>query len=78
MGFPGSSMIKNPPEMQEMWVTSLGQEDSLKKEKGTHSSIFLPGKSHGQRSLVGYSLRGLQRIGHKLMTVTTMIFFLNK
>ena len=32
----------------------------------THSSI-LPGKPHGQRSLVGYSPgRGLQRVGHDL------------
>ena len=34
----------------------------------THSSI-LPGKPHGQRSLVGYSPgRGLQRVGHDLAT----------
>ena len=26
--------------MQEVWVLSLGQEDSLKKEKATHSSIL--------------------------------------
>jgi len=26
--------------MQETWVQSLGQEDSLKKEMATHSSIF--------------------------------------
>ena len=25
---------------------------------------FLPGKSHGQRSLVGYSLWGHKRVGH--------------
>ena len=30
----------------------------------THSSVFLPGKSHGQRSLVGYSLWGSQRVKH--------------
>ena len=47
-------MVKNPPAMQEMWVRSLGWEDPLKKEMATHS-IFLPGKSHGQKSLVGYS-----------------------
>ena len=40
--------------MQEAWVWSLGREDPLEKEMATHSSI-LPGKSHGQRSLVGYS-----------------------
>ena len=69
VGFPRSSMIKNPPEMQEMWVTSLGQEDPLKKEKGTHSSIFLARKSHGQRSLVGYSPWGC-KVSDSLSTRT--------
>ena len=41
-------------ETQEMWVLSLGQEDSLEEEMATHSST-LPGESHGQRSLEGYS-----------------------
>ena len=40
--------------MQKTWVRSLGQEDALEKEMATHSSI-LARKSHGQRSLVGYS-----------------------
>ena len=40
--------------MQETWVQFLGREDPLEKEMATHSS-FLPGKFHGQRSLVGYS-----------------------
>ena len=40
--------------MQETWVQSLGHEDLLEKEMATHS-IFLSGKSHGWRSLVGYS-----------------------
>ena len=33
-------MVKNPPAMQEMWVQSLGQEDSLEEEMATHSSIL--------------------------------------
>ena len=33
-------MVKNPPAMQETWVLSLGQEDPLKKEMATHSSIL--------------------------------------
>ena len=37
-----------------MWVQSLCQEDPLEKEKATYSSI-LPGKSHEQKSLAGYS-----------------------
>ena len=40
-------------------VQSLGWEDPLEKEMATHSSI-LPGESHGQRSLVGYSSWGLK------------------
>ena len=33
-------MVKNPPEMQETWVRSLGWEDLLEKEMVTHSSIL--------------------------------------
>ena len=33
----------------------LGWEDPLEEGVATHSSIFLPGESHGQRSLAGYS-----------------------
>ena len=57
MGFPCGSVVKNSPVMQETRVWSLGWEDPLEKEMTHHSSI-LPGKSHGQRSLTGYSLWG--------------------
>ena len=33
-------MVKNPSEMQETWVRSLGWEDLLEKEMVTHSSIL--------------------------------------
>ena len=46
-------MVKNPPAMQEIQVQFLGGEDPLEKELAT-SPVFLPGKSHGQKSLVGY------------------------
>ena len=39
-GFPGSSVVKNPPAMQETWVESLGKEDPLEDEMATHSSIL--------------------------------------
>ena len=39
-GFPGGSVVKNPPAMQEMRVRSLGQEDPLEEEMATHSSIL--------------------------------------
>ena len=45
--------VKNLPAMQATLVRSLGEEDPL--EKGMATPVFLPGKSHGQRSLVGYS-----------------------
>ena len=32
--------VKNLPAMQESWVQSLGQEDSLEKKMATHSSIL--------------------------------------
>jgi len=41
----------------ETWVRSLGWEDPLEEGMATHS-VFSPGESHGQRSLVGYSPQG--------------------
>ena len=38
--FPGGSVVKNVPAVQEMQLQSLGQEDPLEKEMGTHSSIL--------------------------------------
>ena len=49
-----AQMAKNPPAMQETRVRSLDQEDPLEKGK---APVFLPGESHGQRSLAGYSPR---------------------
>ena len=56
-------MVKNLPSnagrsgfrTQEIWVHSPGGEYPFEEEMATHSSI-LAGKSHGQRSLMGYSL----------------------
>ena len=45
-------MVKNLPAMQEAQVII-----TMEKEMATHSS-FLFGKSHGERSLVGYSTWG--------------------
>ena len=39
---------------QEMWVQSLGWEDTLEEEMA-RSSVFLPGESYGQGNLAGYS-----------------------
>ena len=39
-GFPGGSVVKNLPVMQEMGVPSMSQEDPLEKEMRIHSSIL--------------------------------------
>ena len=49
-----AQMVKCLSTMWETRVQSLGWEDPLEKEMAIHSST-LPGKSHGQRSLEGYS-----------------------
>ena len=53
--------------MQETRVRSLSWEDSWRR-KWQPAPVVLPGKSHGQRSLVGYSPWGLQRVRHDLAT----------
>ena len=35
-----AQMVKNIPEMQEIWVQSPGQEEPLEKGMATHSSIL--------------------------------------
>ena len=45
---------KNPPAMQEAWVRSLGWKIPWRR-KWQPTPVFLPGESHGQRSLAGYS-----------------------
>ena len=43
MGFPGGSVVENPPATPEMQVPCLGsrsQEDSLEEEMATRSSIL--------------------------------------
>ena len=37
--FPHGS-VKNPPAMQETWVSSLGWEDPLERGMAAHSSIL--------------------------------------
>ena len=72
MGFPGGSVVKNPPAVQETQIRSLGWEDPwvgkiLRRRKWQATLAFLPGKPHRQRSLMGYSPWG-HRVGHDLAT----------
>ena len=55
--------------MRETWVQSLGREDLLEKEMATYS-VFLPGKSHGQQNLVGYTVHGVAKSRTWLSTFT--------
>ena len=57
LGFPGGVGNKGPAcqcGLKIKVVRSVGQEDPLEEEMAT-TPIFLPGESHGQRSLMGYS-----------------------
>ena len=64
----GSSVVKNPPAKCKRvgfdpWVRKIPW-----RRKWQPTPVFLPGKSHGQRSLVGYSPWGHKRVGHNWAT----------
>ena len=70
MCFPGGSWWRICLPMQETQVWSLGQEDPWRR-KWQPSPVFLLGKSHGQRSLMGYSPWACKRVRHNLANKTT-------
>ena len=47
--------------MQEVWVHSMGQDNSLEEEMATHS-IILAWEIHGQRRLADYSPWSLKEL----------------
>ena len=57
MDFPSGSVVNSRPAKGVYWVSQvqfLGREDA--QDKGMKPTpVFLPGKSHGQRNLAGYS-----------------------
>ena len=59
LGFPGGSDSSISLPLQETQVRSLSCEDP-RSRKWQPTSVFLPGKSHRQRSLVGYSPWGFR------------------
>ena len=61
--------------MQETRVQSLGWKDPQRRE-WQPTPVFLPGESHGQRSLMGSM--GLQRVRYNGVTNTSFFFFLQK
>jgi len=57
---PIAHLVNNPPAMQEtqeMQVGSISKKIPWRR-KWQSTPVFLPEKSHGQRSLVGFSPKG--------------------
>ena len=59
-GFPGGSVVKNLPAMQEFQKTGVRKMPWRGAWQPTPA--FLPGESHGQRSLVGYTVHGVTEL----------------
>ena len=65
MGFPGGSVVKNLPPVQEMQIQSLGGADPLEKEMAIHSTILAWGIPWTEE-LGGLQSIGSQRVGTQL------------
>ena len=65
MGFPGGSVLKNMATNTGDMRLIPGSERSPWMRKWYRTPVFLPEKSHGQKSLAGYSPKG-----HKESDVT--------
>ena len=63
-----AQMVKNLPGMQETQIRSLGRK-ILRRREWQLTPVFLPGESHGQRSLAGCSLGG-RRVGQDWLPPT--------
>ena len=63
LSFPGGSVVKNMPAMQETQDRSLGWEDPLEEEMATDSSI-LAGKIPWPEEPGGLQSMGSQRVRH--------------
>ena len=71
--FPGGLVVENPLACRSHgfnpWV---GKIPCRRKQLPT--PVPLPGNSHGQGSLLGYSAWGLKRVGHDLVTKNNKYF----
>ena len=55
LGFPGGSVVKNPPDNVGDTGLIPGPQRFPWKRKWQPTPVFLPGNFYGQRILVGYS-----------------------
>ena len=62
--------LKHLPAMQDTWVQSMGQEDSLEKEMATHSSV-LAWRIPWMEEPGGLQSMGSQRVRHDFVTSLT-------
>ena len=74
-----AQMVKNLPAMQETWMRSLGGISGKMpwRREWQPTPVFLPGKFHGERSLVDYSAWGSKESDttQQLSTTTQLIRF---
>ena len=68
MGLPGGSVVKNPPVNTGDLGSIPGSGRFSWTKKWQSTSVFLPGESHGQKSLTGYSPLGCKSFGQNLVT----------
>ena len=59
IGFLDGSVVKNLPANAGGMGLPLGWKDPL--EKKILTPVFFPWKSHGQKSLVGYTVQGVAK-----------------
>ena len=71
VGFPSGSAVNNLPAVQETWVQPWIGKSSWRR-RWRPISVFLPGKSCGQRNLVDCSPLGRKRAAHDLTTEHTL------
>ena len=67
-GFPGGSVVKNPPAIAGDTGLICESGRSPGERNCNPLPVFLPGESPGERTLEGYHPRGHKRVGHDLVT----------
>ena len=73
VGFSGGLVVKNLPANSGDAGLNLGWGKSPGEGNGQPTLVFFPGKSHGQKSLVGYSPWGRKDITAENFTGTVGI-----
>ena len=73
-GFPCGSALKNPPVNAGDTGLVPGSGRFPGEGNWQPTPVFLPGTSHGQRRLVGYSPWGCKKVQHDLETELNIFF----